>query len=118
MKRVLVVDDDASILEVLKIVLEENNYTVIALDNGLEVEDAIIKNKPHVMLLDLWIPGMDGKQILKVIKNNPKTTHLPVIVMSASNGLAETAEEIKADGFLAKPFNIEDLEKTITRFLQ
>lgn len=117
-KTVLVVDDDASILEVLKIVLEENNYSVVALDNGLDVEEVIKTHKPHIMLLDLWIPGMDGKQILKLVKENPETSHVPVIVMSASNGLSDTAEEIKADGFLAKPFNIDDLENTITRFLQ
>lgn len=117
-KVVLVVDDDSSILEVLKIVLEESNFKVIALDNGVGIENVVIETKPHIMLLDLWIPGLDGKEILQTIKQNPKTAHIPIIIMSASNGLAQTAEEIKADGFLAKPFNIEDLENTITRFLQ
>lgn len=117
-KKILVVDDDQSILEVIRIVLEQYGFDVITLDNGKEVKQTVLNEKPQMLLLDFWIPGMDGGKVIAALKSDPQTAKLPVVIVSAANGIEKTAKEIKADGVLPKPFSIEALEETVTKFLR
>ena len=115
--KIIIVDDDPSILEVLTLVLEESDYEVIALDSGEKVREIVNRDKPDLMLLDLWIPGVNGPQILTQLKNDSTTKNVPIILISAATEIKETAEQYHADAYLPKPFNIDELESTITQFL-
>lgn len=108
-KKILVVDDDLAILEVIKIILEDKGYNVLTNSNGATVHTSIEEHQPDLILLDIWMSGFDGRDISKKLKSHHKTQHIPVIVISAHNDTEKMAKEAGADDFLAKPFDIEDL---------
>lgn len=108
-KKILIVDDDLAILEVIKIILEENNYEVAAISDAFLVQNAIEKLQPDIILLDIWMSGFDGRDIVKELKTKENTKNIPILLVSANNDTEKIAKEAGADGFLAKPFDINDL---------
>jgi DNA-binding response OmpR family regulator len=116
-RKVLFVDDDQGIREVISIILEESGYQIITIDQDKDIEETILRECPEVILLDIWISGHDGRTILKRIKSNPKTAHLPVIMISAKNDGEVVAKEAGADDFIAKPFEMEELLSKIEKYL-
>jgi DNA-binding response OmpR family regulator len=108
-KKVLIAEDDKAIIEVVKIILQNEGYQVFTADQGEIVHKTIDKDKPDVVLLDIWLYGEDGGQIAKRIKTKKETQHIPVILMSANNETEKITKEVGADDFLLKPFNIDDL---------
>jgi CheY-like chemotaxis protein len=117
MKTILVCDDDEGILEVVKIVLEDQGYNVVPLSDPEKVQSTVIKVKPNLILLDLWMPVLNGDTITQALKAAPETKNIPVIIISANKDTSAIAKKIGADSFLAKPFNIEELESLVARFL-
>ncbi len=115
-KTVMVCDDDPGILEVIKIILEENNYKVIALSSGKGIQKRIEEQSPDIIFLDLWMPGIEGKEITRVLKKDPQTKDIPIVIISALAETKNIASVVGADGFLAKPFEINELLNTIKRF--
>ena len=113
-KRILVADDDPAIVDSIQLMLEAVGYEVDTTVNGDTVKD-LIENFPHLLLLDIWMSGLFGTEICSQLKDSDKTKHIPVIMMSAHPGAEKSVEEIKADAFLAKPFDIEDLLKHIKK---
>lgn len=115
-KTILVVDDDAGIVEVTDIILKRLQYTVVT-DDGHEAERKVREHTPDLVLLDLKLSGLDGRDICKRLKKNPETRSIPVIIMAADIKTREKAEEAGADGYIYKPFDIEKLEELVKRFL-
>ena len=116
--RIFVCDDDPGILEVVKIILEENNYDVITASTGKGIQKKLIKSKPNLLLLDLWMPGIEGTEITKILKRDAATKNIPVIIISALNDTKKITKDIGADGFLPKPFAISDLLTIIDKNLK
>jgi DNA-binding response OmpR family regulator len=116
-KRILVVDDEPDILEFLQILLEEEGYAVVTSNKGEYLEQLHNGGLPHLILLDVLLSGKDGREIVKYLKNQPETRHIPVIMFSAHPSAEKTARQAGADDFLAKPFRIEDLLARIERLL-
>jgi len=110
---VLVCDDDIDILEAIKMVLVDKGYDVKTLSSGINLFDEIKKNCPSVILLDLWMPNVNGEELAKKIKNNSKTKDIPVIIISANTNVSAIVKNIKVDGFLSKPFDIVHLEQIV-----
>jgi CheY-like chemotaxis protein len=111
-KRILVVDDHEDILEVVKISLEMVDYEVTTSPTGAcfqQMEDDL----PDLILLDILLSGEDGREICQQLKNDEKTRHIPVILLSAHTGLLKTAQRCGADGFLAKPFRVSQLRDIV-----
>src|SRR5437763_1838470 len=108
-KTVVVIEDDKAILEVVKIILQDGGYSVVTIEDGNEVFPAIEKETPHLVLLDIWMAGHDGRTIAKKLKSHEKTKHIPIIMVSANNETEKIAKEVGANGFIQKPFNIDDL---------
>jgi two-component system alkaline phosphatase synthesis response regulator PhoP len=108
-KKILVVDDDKAILEAVAFILGQEGYEVSALSNGLNIEEYIYKHKPDALLLDLWLPGMDGNIITQRLKKDPRTKYLPIILFSASIDVTHIAKKAGANAHLTKPFDIKDL---------
>jgi DNA-binding response OmpR family regulator len=116
-KKILVCDDDEGILDMVSFVLEDSGYDVIPESNSLNVYGLVVKERPDLLLLDLWMPVLSGDQVLKVLKSNPQTSNMPVIVVSASTEGARIAQEAGASYFMAKPFDIDQLVNRIQLML-
>ncbi|MBI4079333.1 MAG: response regulator [Candidatus Levybacteria bacterium] len=115
-KSVLVVDDDPAILDVIKIILEEKGYDVHLLADGDKIAQTIVAFSPSVILLDFWLSGLNGKQVIKILRTNPTTKHIPIIMISANHDPKSIAEEVEANDFLAKPFDIDDLVRIVEKY--
>lgn len=114
--KVLIAEDDAPILEATKMLLELENYEVIALSDGNSLMK-LHKNLPDVILLDIWLSGANGSEIAKHLKSNENTKHIPIIMFSANRNIENIAKEVRADDFLVKPYDIEELTSIIKKYL-
>lgn len=115
-KKILIADDDADILIVLKMMLEMEGYQVeLASEN--ETVYAVSAQKPDLILLDIWMGNYDGREICQQLKSDPLTNGIPVILVSASRDIAESALEAGANDFLAKPFERSDLLHKIAKHI-
>ena len=118
MRRILAVDDDSDILEVLQYILEDSGYEVITLADGHHLFDKIRENQPDLILLDIMLGNLDGRDLCKSVKARKETHDIPVILISASHDVSNSMNQVGApDDFIAKPFNIEDLLGSIKRQL-
>jgi len=115
-KRVLVVDDHPDILEVVKMTLEMAGYEVSTSLTGACFQQ-LENDLPDLILLDVLLSGEDGYAICQRLKDDEKTRHIPVILLSAHAGLPETATGCGANGFLAKPFRIIALRDIVKKYL-
>jgi len=116
-KKILICDDDEGILDMVSFILEDSGYDVIPERNSLNVYSLIEKERPDLLLLDLWMPVLSGDQVLKALKSNPETSSLPVIVVSASTEGEKIAHDAGASDFLAKPFDIDQLVNRVQLML-
>ncbi|MDO3645255.1 PleD family two-component system response regulator [Mucilaginibacter sp. L3T2-6] len=117
-KRVLVIDDDEDILEILNIIFQENGYDIVLSNTGEAAEHLQII-QPDLVLLDVRIVGSvkDGTQICKEIKAQQETRHLPVMLVSSESDLSIIARECGADAYLPKPFDIFELLAQVKEYL-
>ncbi|HSH31372.1 MAG TPA: response regulator [Candidatus Saccharimonadales bacterium] len=115
-RQILVADDDPAIVDAIKIVLEDEGYRVTTTVNG-ETVKKIRQDFPDLILLDIWMSGMDGRDITRYLKNQAATRHIPVIMISANRDTEQIALAAGADGFLAKPFDIKDLIELVQKHL-
>ena len=109
MNRILVVDDNVDILDVLKIAFEVRGYEVSLLHRGEEVNETVRSFKPDVILLDVLLGSTNGVDICKELKATAEHKHIPVIIYSAHLEVDHISRICPADAFLKKPFNIKDL---------
>lgn len=114
---VLIYDDDIEILKVCKVILESQNYRVEVVSTCENILNDIDGMKPDIILMDLWIPEIGGENAIRIMHQNPQTSHIPVILFSANDEIEKISKRIKANGFLKKPFDIVMLRQTIKNFL-
>ena len=117
--RVLVVDDDRVIQQLLEVNLELEGYEVKRAENGEEALKLVREFKPDVMLLDVMMPKLDGREVCRRIKADPKTAHVPVIFLSAraQDMDVNSGLELGASAYITKPFDPVDLLQTVERVL-
>ncbi|MEW6607407.1 MAG: response regulator [bacterium] len=121
MFKILVVDDDPQLVEAVKIRLEVNNYKVITAFNGLEALDKVYKETPDLVLLDAWLPKMNGWEVCRKIKEDASLKAIKVVFLTARTELSNRLigiQVLKADGYITKPFESEELIKTIKEVLK
>src|ERR1700730_2768827 len=116
-KKILVVDDERDILEFLQVILEDEGYAVVTTDKDEYLENIHRGGLPDLILLDLLLSGKDGREIVKYLKSQEETRHIPVIMLSAHPSAEETARLAGADDFVAKPFDIDVLLTRIAQYL-
>ena len=112
-KSILIYEDDQEILFLCKKLLSKNNYRVETLSRCENVIADIDRIKPNLILMDLWIPEIGGEKAISMIKENPATRHIPVLLFSANAEIKEICKKINADGYIKKPFDIHTLKETI-----
>lgn len=115
-KRVLVVDDSQAILDVMRLALEAEGYEVSTSPTGACFRN-MERNLPDLILLDVLLSGEDGGEICQRLKSDDKTHHIPLILISAHTGLPETAARCGADGFLVKPFHLNELRDIVKKYI-
>jgi len=112
------VDDDKDILEVLQYILEDFGYEVDTLSDGHYLFDKINEYTPDLILLDIMLGNMDGRELCKDVKAKPETQDIPIILISASHTITGSFHQNGApDDFIAKPFDIKTLINCIERQL-
>lgn len=117
-EKILVVDDDIDILEIVSLLLVERGYEVKALDHGETILEDIQDFQPNLILMDVMLGGMDGRDICKDLKTNPVTRKLPVILISGTHDLVESIDLPEGpDDFIAKPFDMDELYTKIDQHL-
>ena len=107
-KKVLIVEDDPAIQDVIKMMLEEGGYETATTRDAASIK-GLKDNLPHLLLLDLSLSGMDGQDICKFLKARPPFRDIPIVLVSARRDLEKIAREVGANDFLAKPFEMNDL---------
>jgi CheY-like chemotaxis protein len=110
-KKILLLDDSTITLEMEKAVLEDRGYEVAVAANLLDFQAELDRFQPEVILTDLMMPDISGKDIVRVLKQDFHTERIPIVLFSskADEELAEIAEQAGADGYLSKSHGIEKL---------
>lgn len=117
MNKILVVDDDLDILTLMKITLSLNDFIVEAVSDWKNIDSSLANFKPDLILLDVSLEGADGREICKKLKRSEETRHIPVIIFSANAEMGETIKDCNAQDFIAKPYELSHLLKTIRLYL-
>jgi DNA-binding response OmpR family regulator len=113
MKKVLVVDDNNDILWVVATILKRYGFDVMTTLRGEEVLDKTINFGPQLILLDVFLSGVDGIEVCNTLKSKPETKDIPIIMFSAHTNFNDIKKFCKADDFVAKPFDTNELVKKI-----
>ena len=114
-KKILIVDDELSILVPLKFLLEKNNFSVALAQSGKDALDQISLSKPDLILLDIMLPDLDGYEIFQMIRENPEWDDIKVIYLSAKNRDVDIAKGLNlgVDAYVTKPFSNADLMEKV-----
>lgn len=112
-KKVLIFDDDEDILAICTYILEEQGWEVSTFSNCNNVVEKVESIMPDVILMDNWIPDSGGIIATQTIKQLTNLKNIPVVYFSANNDIKTLAKQAGADSFLAKPFDLEELENIV-----
>ncbi|MBU4288177.1 MAG: response regulator transcription factor [Proteobacteria bacterium] len=106
-EKILVVDDEEDILELLKYNLNREGYKVVSASSGEKCLQKAASEKPDLIVLDLMLPGIDGLEVTKILKSDSKTLHIPIIMLTAKGEEADIVAglELGADDYITKPFS-------------
>ena len=106
-ERILVVDDEEDILELVKFNLSREGYDVVIAASGEKAIDLARKAPPHLIVLDLMLPGIDGLEVTRLLKNNPETRQIPIVMLTAKGEEPDVVAglELGADDYVTKPFS-------------
>ena len=115
--KILVADDDPAIVDAVQMMLELEGYEVDTTTNG-ETVYKIKEQFPDLLLLDIWMSGQDGREICKYLKNEPHTKDIPIIMISASRDVIDSAKKAGADDFIAKPFEMNELLAKVAHYVE
>ena len=116
-RRIVVAEDDPDVLDVLRLMLEEGGYAVEAVTNAGAVRN-LPNGRPDLLLLDIWMSGWDGRDLCRDLKSDEGTRGIPILLCSAHRDGERIAREAGANGFIAKPFDMDTLLLTIARHLE
>ena len=107
MKNIFLIDDDSDIRGILTYILEEEGYHLTASSSPIILKESQLT--PDLIILDERLKGAKGSEICKEYKGNPATSHIPVLLISAINSIDLIAANCHADGYIAKPFDLEEM---------
>lgn len=117
-KKILIFDDDTAILEVITIIFEENGYDVKISETSHDILEKVADYRPDVILMDNWIPKIGGVEATRLLKSTEEFKHIPVIYVTANNDIVALAAEAQADDYVSKPFNLDDLETMVAKYIK
>ena len=105
--KILVVEDEDDILELITYNLAKEGYQVTGVPTGEDTLKRVRSDLPDLVVLDLMLPGVDGLEVCKLLKNDAKTRHVPIVMLTAKGEEADivTGLELGADDYITKPFS-------------
>ncbi|MGY3214283.1 DNA-binding NtrC family response regulator [Mucilaginibacter sp. HD30] len=112
-KKIIIFDDDEDILSVCTYVLEEQGWDVHVFTDCNQIIDKVSSVMPHVILMDNWIPDTGGIVATQALKSNDTLKNIPVVYFSANSDIQLLAKQAGAEAYIAKPFDLEDMERII-----
>ncbi len=119
-KRILLVDDEPALLELMQIRLEASGYEIIPASDGQQALDLARKEMPELIILDLMLPKVDGYKVCRVLKSDDRYKKIPILLFTAraQESDKELGKEAGADGYIVKPFEPSALLAKIKEFLK
>ena len=117
-KKILLVDDEQGFVDTVKQYLESRKYNVIVANNGKEALEKVEEN-PDLILLDIIMPGIDGFEVLRRLRNNLRTRYIPVIMLTArgeSKAILK-AQDLGTTDYIIKPFSLKELLYLVKRYI-
>lgn len=112
MRKVMVIDDDPTIVEIVGEALGFAGYEVVGETSSAVVTDRVREESPDVILLDLMMPALDGWQLLEILQSQPETSEIPIVILTAATHSLPDIQSFYGSavkGYLTKPFDIDDL---------
>jgi two-component system alkaline phosphatase synthesis response regulator PhoP len=116
-KKVFIFDDNTDILELCTFILEDAGYEIKTSSTSNNIIDQVSAYIPDIIFMDNWLPDVGGIEATRELKNHDQLKTIPVIYFSANNDVMSLADQAGADGYLSKPFDIQDLENIIIKHL-
>ncbi len=118
--RILVVEDDFDIANILNIYFDGQGYAVDVAASGAEALAKVKKERPHLIVLDIMLPDMDGYSICQDLRSSPRTSHIPIIFLTQKDERSDRISglEMGADDYITKPFDIEELKLRVQNALR
>jgi DNA-binding response OmpR family regulator len=119
-KRVVCIEDEPEMIDLVRLILGRKGYDVIGANGGIEGLDAVRRERPDIILLDLMMPDMDGWEVYQQIKADPELKHIPVVVVTAK---AQSIDKVlglhiaNVDDYITKPFGPQELLESIEKIL-
>lgn len=114
MKTILIIDDNKSIREALEFALEAQGHQIVSSDM---YHKELLSNPPDLIILDMLLSGHYGPDVCREIKNDPNSSDVPVVMISAHPNAQEAIDNCGADGFIPKPFELDGLLATVEKHL-
>jgi len=118
-EKILIVDDEPDLLELVRDTLEMAGYTVITASDGEEGLKSITEDSPDLVILDIKMPKIDGMEVLERVRKNPLLNELPIIMLTSlkGEGIIREAKEVGANDYIVKPFSQIDLLNRVKRVI-
>jgi len=118
-KKILIVDDEADLVETVRFPLEMEGYRVLVSYNGEDAINQARKENPDLILLDLMLPNLDGYKVCRLLKFDNRYKHIPILMLTAKTQEKDKAlgMETGANEYITKPFEMDDLLKRVKRYL-
>ncbi len=119
MKRVLVVDDEPDVAELIRTILEVEGFSVDVATDGRSALGDLLAAPPDLLILDLMMPDLDGFEVLKLLRIDPRCVHMPVLIVSARTGQQDQLGSLQlgANAYICKPFSTRDLVREVRQLL-
>ncbi len=118
MARILIVDDEIAIVDILKTFLEEKGHKVLTAYDGQEAVETAKRERPHVILLDIYLPKMDGIEVLRTVKEFDEALGVIMITAFREEDVAKQALKLGAFDYITKPFDFDYLDRSLETKLQ
>ncbi len=120
-KKIMIVDDEESLVELVKALMEQENYEVIPAMSGKECLEKLKTVKPDLILLDMMMPGMSGREVCESIRKDPETKDLKIAFLTVakfSEAGKDVLEKMDVLDYITKPFDNQDLVKRVKKALE
>ncbi len=120
MSKILIIEDETDISELVTLHLEREGHDAICAANGLQAQPTVLEHQPDLIVLDLMLPGLDGIQVFKRLRADTRTSHIPVVMLTAKGQVSDkiTGLELGADDYITKPFSPRELLLRISAILR